>query len=148
MNKEDRDFIIDAISSRPQKNDIYDHLSKIGVTICSAGIIYLAGVVVNVQQDVALIKHSQAAIKEDVSAISTFTEKPRFTKDDYDRYEAKQNDLLLKIGDELAIRRTWIEASDDRFNEFERTFDDIRRDIEDIRRDIQDVQEDMGDKIK
>lgn len=132
MNKEDRDFIIDAISHRPQKNDIYDHLSKIGVTICSAGIIYLAGVVVNVQQDVALIKQSQQAIKEDVSTITVFTEKPRFTLEDYNRLEVKQNDVLQKIGDELKYRRDWMDGVDKKFNDIDRKFYEIQRDIEDL----------------
>lgn len=133
MHEEDRKFILEAISHRPQKADVYDHISKIAVTICSAGILYLANVTVNVQQDIALIKQSQEIAKEEIISITKFTEVPRFTKDDYDRYEAKQNDILMKITQEMEYRRGLVTDLDKKFTMMERDFDLLKRDIEDMR---------------
>lgn len=79
--------ILDALkpSNEPVevKHDIFDSISKVGVALCAAGIMWVGGQIQSQDKKLIEIETNQRHLSEEVKTFADFTKVKRFTHDDF-----------------------------------------------------------------
>lgn len=88
MKDEQLEQLIEALTIRKQGGQIADSISKIGIAVCTAGILWVAGQITVLDKNVAVVIQSQIDMREDVNRLNAFANEPRFTEKNFDQRAA------------------------------------------------------------
>lgn len=89
MRDEQLTRLLDALTANqtpeaPQRNGIGETLSKIGIALCTASILWVGAQVTSLDKSMAVIIQSQEFAKEDMQRFNEFIKEPRFTEQSFE----------------------------------------------------------------
>lgn len=101
------------------KHDLVDNLSKIGVALCVGGIMWVGGQIQAQDRKLIEIGANQAHIARKIQTFEAFTEKPRFTKEDFITEMRLYEKRLDLIEGELKVRSNFMSETNRRLEGYE-----------------------------
>lgn len=137
MNAEDREFISELLKAQSEQNqpapskrdsyDIPDLAFKSLSTITMLLVVWIFSTVNDMQKSVSNIQIDNEYTKTSVQKISDFTEKPRFTQDDFNnRIEPIIKQLNVNTA-ELNSRSSFIENTRDALTRLDLRFESLEK---------------------
>lgn len=96
------------------KHDIVDSLSKVGIALCTAAILYVAGQLQNQDRKLIQIDSNQKHLQAEVEKVSDFTKAPRFTHDDFKLEMRLYDSRITLIENELRVRSNFMSETNKR----------------------------------
>ncbi len=93
---------------------ISDNIMKIAVTICTAGILWLVTSVSALQNQMTEITVKHSVTEKALERLDLFTQKPRFTADDFRSNLAPVKQKVERHSEQLSARQTWMDSTNHR----------------------------------
>lgn len=115
--------ILKEISPR-KSNFIIDFLMKVATAVSTAGILALFALftvhIPKLNASIDRLGWQQEQMKEDLDSFKAFTQKPRFTKDDFILEMRLYDRRLQLIENELGDRSSFMSKTEERLNKLEK----------------------------
>lgn len=122
-------------AANPQSNEsktLFDSLTKIAVAICTAGILWLVASVAEVQNEMTKLNVQQHQTEKTLDGLQVFSQKPRFTIEDYHSAIAPIQQTVTRHNVELADRKEW----GSRLTRLENRYEIINEQLADITQEL------------
>ncbi len=122
MKEEQFAELISALKIREPvevRHDMPDILSKIGIAVCTAAILWVASQIQAQDRKLIMIESNQNHLKVQVEKVSNFTKEPRFTKEDFNIEMRLYQRRLDIIEQEVKYRSQLMNDKSKRFNPIE-----------------------------
>lgn len=127
MTKEDKEFFANLITEKKGNSDnvksMVDWVMRIISTISLAVIMFVGNTVIDLRDKVTVLE-----VK--FEGVQNFTEKPRFTIDDFNQKMIPVHQDVDNIMDKLNKRELWMSQKDDKINKMELLLQQLRSDLD------------------